>query len=148
LLQLIRGDQLSPKELENYIELREANSPEVGGWSSKDLTQHWHARPRQVFLGRNQQNEWLGAILSQYNGEATEVLYLETLPGHRRQGVMTRLFELFLKDVERGSVWLEVNEHNRAALALYKKMGFQKVGERPNYYGDGGAAILLTRIHG
>ncbi len=37
---------------------------------------------------------------------------------------------------------LEVRESNKAALSLYKKLGFNNVGKRPKYYGDEDAVIM------
>ncbi len=34
------------------------------------------------------------------------------------------------------SLFLEVDDTNQAALGLYRKLGFAKVGERPAYYTD------------
>lgn len=31
-------------------------------------------------------------------------------------------------------IFLEVREHNRSAIALYRKFGFQDIGRRPHYY--------------
>ena len=41
-------------------------------------------------------------------------------------------------------VWLEVHEMNKPAIKLYQDLGFITVGNRSNYYSDGGKAILLS----
>lgn len=42
---------------------------------------------------------------------------------------------------------LEVRPSNAAALALYKKRGFQVIGIRPRYYSDSGEdALVMTRL--
>jgi len=38
---------------------------------------------------------------------------------------------------------LEVRQSNKAGIALYKKMGFQIIGHRPNYYSDTGENAIL-----
>ena len=46
------------------------------------------------------------------------------------------------------SVFLEVDETNKPAIALYKKLGFFQVGGRPDYYQDRSArksAALVMR---
>ena len=42
-------------------------------------------------------------------------------------------------------VLLEVRADNAAALALYEKRGFVRIAERPRYYSDGVAALILRR---
>jgi ribosomal-protein-alanine N-acetyltransferase len=47
------------------------------------------------------------------------------------------------------AVFLEVDEHNKAAIRLYDRAGFHEISRRPNYYpGPGGhavAALVLRR---
>lgn len=65
----------------------------------------------------------------------------------RRKGVATAL----VTEVENlafaaggGTAYLEVNETNAAAIALYRKLGFEVYGRRPRYYGEN-AAVLMKR---
>ena len=43
-------------------------------------------------------------------------------------------------------MFLEVNEHNVGAIALYTKFGFEKIGERKNYYKSGNAIIMSLKL--
>ncbi len=40
---------------------------------------------------------------------------------------------------------LEVREDNARAIALYEGMAFERISERPRYYPDGAAAIIMRR---
>jgi len=40
---------------------------------------------------------------------------------------------------------LEVCEHNKSALQLYRKAGFSQCGTKPHYYEDGCNALLLEK---
>ncbi len=42
-------------------------------------------------------------------------------------------------------VLLEVNEHNAAALALYRKHAFEMAGKRPKFYNNTDAALLMRK---
>ncbi|MNT67897.1 ribosomal-protein-alanine N-acetyltransferase [compost metagenome] len=47
------------------------------------------------------------------------------------------------------AMFLEVDDGNEAALGLYRKLGFQKAGERPAYYTDASgrrsSALVMRR---
>jgi len=46
-------------------------------------------------------------------------------------------------------ITLEVRAGNEAAMALYEKMGFRKVGTRPGYYAKGSEdAVLMDKVLG
>ena len=72
--------------------------------------------------------------------EVDDVFTAET---QRRQGVAKMILQFLLSSLNsKEFVWLEVHKGNRAARKLYHSLGFVEVGERANYYPDGGAAIL------
>lgn len=55
------------------------------------------------------------------------------------------------ESISRGVKWstLEVNEKNKAAIALYEKFGFKKVGTRKKYYNgtDDGHVMWVGKIY-
>ena len=70
-------------------------------------------------------------------------------PGWRRQGLGARLIgEAVWGREQEGFRWvgLEVRRSNRAARALYRKLGFVEVGVRKNYYvQEGEDAVLMAK---
>jgi ribosomal-protein-alanine N-acetyltransferase len=106
--------------------------------------QGWQAeldRPNAVFLvGREQRAFgliWLA-------GDVAELASLCVHPNARRTGVATRLFQtLAAEATARGAreVWLEVRADNAAAIALYKRFGFNQTRTRKAYYRDGTDAV-------
>lgn len=55
----------------------------------------------------------------------------------KRRGVASELLRFLLRTArERGidSIYLEVRQSNAAAIGLYEKFGFRKVGQRKGYY--------------
>jgi ribosomal-protein-alanine N-acetyltransferase len=88
-------------------------------------------------------------ILRIVAGEA-EILTIAVAPKFRRCGYGRMLMEEATRRVyrERGqSLFLEVDETNRAAVSLYNKLGFSTVGKRPRYYegasGSSGTALVM-----
>lgn len=70
-------------------------------------------------------------------------------PNERKKGVGTALLERVFslaRDEGLSFVTLEVRVSNSAAISLYKKLGFNKEGVRPNFYrGPDEDALILTK---
>lgn len=78
--------------------------------------------------------------------DETEILNVETLPSHRRQGLARSLLvDAFdwARQNNRQAVWLEVRVGNAAAITLYEKAGFIPVRLRKRYYADGEDALVM-----
>ena len=72
-------------------------------------------------------------------------------PDCRRQGIADRLLDVFCRFGEEKLAFLtlEVRPSNGAAVALYRKHGFQEAGRRRDYYENPQEdALLLTRQFG
>ncbi|OHV73193.1 GNAT family N-acetyltransferase [Ensifer sp. LCM 4579] len=93
-----------------------------------------------------------GFVLSRAAAGEAEILTIGVDPRFARSGLGWRLMqavtrEALVKGAE--AIFLEVDETNEAAIGLYRKLGFSKVGERRAYYqGAGGArtAALVMRL--
>ncbi len=72
-------------------------------------------------------------VANSIQGEC-EILTLGVLKENQNQGVALELFKLLLGSPDVKTIFLEVNVNNRAAISLYKKIGFQKVSIRQKYY--------------
>jgi [ribosomal protein S18]-alanine N-acetyltransferase len=78
-----------------------------------------------------------GFVLSRIAGEEAEILSIAVEPAARRSGTATVLLGRHLSRLARAGVrelFLEVDENNVAALALYRRYGFVQVGTRESYY--------------
>jgi ribosomal-protein-alanine acetyltransferase len=73
------------------------------------------------------------------------ILTLDVSLSHRRKGVGIKLLQEMEKIFRSKQVKvsrLEVREDNVAALNLYQKLGYRKVGRLRHYYGDAHGIIL------
>lgn len=90
-----------------------------------------------------------GFALSRLVAGEAEILTIAVDPAWRRHGVGKDLLRAHLAEVARAgaaTIFLEVDASNVAALALYARFGFVKVGERAGYYrrADGKPATALV----
>ena len=87
-----------------------------------------------------------GYVAVSVAGDVAELQRIAVDPGHRRDGVATRLLDEVVRlaradGAER--LLLEVREDNAAALAFYRAAGFAELARRPGYYRDGATAVVL-----
>lgn len=93
----------------------------------------------------------VGFVLVRVAADEAEILTIAVAASHRRRGVGRALIEEAMRRLYRDRVaclFLEVDAGNAAALALYHRLRFEKVGERKGYYAHGtvpGATALVMR---
>ena len=75
-----------------------------------------------------------------------DVMNVAVSPALRRRGIARALFaELERRLPEIEELFLEVRASNSGAIALYRTLGFEQVGRRPNYYLDPSEDALILR---
>lgn len=93
-----------------------------------------------------------GFVLSRAVAGEAEILTIGVEPRYARSGLGWRLMQAAMREaLAKGSeaLFLEVDETNQAAIGLYRKLGFNKVGERRAYYQDKAGqrtAALVMRL--
>jgi [ribosomal protein S18]-alanine N-acetyltransferase len=86
-----------------------------------------------LFRGR----ELIGFALSRIGADESELLTICLDPAERGQGRSHLLLQAHLAGLWRrgvAHVFLEVEDANQPAIALYRRRGFTQVGERQGYY--------------
>ena len=89
-----------------------------------------------------------GFVLARLAAGEAEILSISVARTKRGLGLGRALMDaalLHLHAERTESVFLEVDENNRWAIALYRRLGFRQVGSRPEYYrteGGGGALVM------
>jgi ribosomal-protein-alanine N-acetyltransferase len=89
----------------------------------------------------------VGFILSRLAADEAEILSVAIAPARRGRGLSRPLLNLHMRRLAglgARQVFLEVDNHNTPARALYKRAGFYEVGQRQGYY-TGAAALVLRR---
>jgi ribosomal-protein-alanine N-acetyltransferase len=75
-----------------------------------------------------------------------EILNVAVHPEMRRAGIAS---ELIRAEIQRwpGTHFLEVRESNVPARQLYRRLGFEETGSRPDYYDTPPESAIVMRIH-
>lgn len=103
-------------------------------WSEKSFREEAENNIARYFVAKED-----GKIIG-YGGfwctvDEGQITNIAVLPQYRKRGIASRLLESIIaeaKEFER--LVLEVRESNSAAIALYEKFEFKKVGMRKNFY--------------
>lgn len=136
------------KDIETLCEMESQDDPEDLQWSKTSLEQSFDNKSYACYILKSKEKP-LGYISVIDLGEEIEILRVVVLKTARLQGVGQKLisyiFELGKKQNAK-EILLEVNDHNYPALSLYQKMGFEKVGERKQYYSERENAILMKKF--
>jgi len=89
-----------------------------------------------------------GYALVLFTGDRAYLAELAVAPTRRREGRASRLLTAVLARLDGdgfSALALSVHADNDAARRLYERFEFEPVGREPNYYDDGGDAILMSR---
>ncbi len=121
------------------------------GWSVPEI-EAMLADPAVTGLGIGRGRALEGFVLSRRAADEAEILTIAVAAGARRSGLGQALLLAHLAQLARAGVralFLEVDEGNAAARALYDRLGFHQVGRRNAYYprsdGSRAAALVLRR---
>lgn len=120
------------------------------GWSTHeiedllrdDTVSIWIARRE----GRPREHPRGFVILRRVGTLEAEIVSVGAHPDHRREGAGGLLMRHAVRECQHDRIpelFLEVDETNRAATALYERMGFRTVGRREAYYADRTAALTM-----
>lgn len=94
----------------------------------------------------------VGFVLARLAAGEAEILTVAVARSHRRFGLGWKLMDAVLRELHAAraeALFLEVDEANAPAIALYRRLGFREVAKRPAYYSDSegrkSAALVMRR---
>ncbi|TBW36476.1 GNAT family N-acetyltransferase [Siculibacillus lacustris] len=151
---LVVTDEAWAEDTRRLAEIHAAAFPGAA-WSAEDLSALLREEPVFGLVARRANvfgtRAPVGFVLARAVAGEAEILTVAVDPAHRRRGVARGLMEQVLRRLYRErieAVFLEVDAGNVAAVALYRRLAFAKVGERRGYYAQGsvpGATALVMR---
>lgn len=99
-----------------------------------------------VFVyGAKADNRLVGFILIMDMIDVLEVIRIAIKKEYRRQGMGEDILREFISDSDK-DIFLEVRTSNEKAIKLYKKIGFELLNIRKNYYKDTNESALIFRF--
>ncbi len=102
------------------------------------------SKPSGICLAATAGDELVGYLVCSRYDQVWHLMNVAVAPERRRAGIAT---ELIARLVEEGGgtlpFTLEVRVSNRAAIAMYERLGFRSAGVRPRYYQDNGEDALI-----
>jgi ribosomal protein S18 acetylase RimI-like enzyme len=128
-----------PEDIDR-IQVIQATAPEASQWTREDyLNYDCHVALVNGAVA--------GFLVSRRIDETErEILNVAVHPEMRRAGIAS---ELIRAEVRRwpGTHFLEVRESNVPARQLYRRLGFEETGSRPDYYDTPPESAIVMRIH-
>lgn len=118
-------------------------------WSRKIFEQSLAEEKTTALAARREDGKILGYIIFTAVLDEGGVDNIAVLPQARRQGIASALLGAFRRcGQERGliSLFLEVRPSNEGAAALYRKLGYQEVGRRKDYYLDPKEDAIIMKL--
>ncbi len=128
-------------ELEQATYQGSAHTP----WSRAMFASELSQATRSWWIAHDQ-GKVIGFAGGQLAGADFEITEVVVSVGRRREGIASKLIARVAYDGQTfnaSTISLEVEEGNSPARCLYERLGFAKVGRRPNYYGAGEAALIM-----
>lgn len=126
----------------------EQTQPTSACWGPSGISSELQNKVSRI-LCAEKEGQTVGFICARAVAEVAEILNFAVLSVCVRQGIGQALLQRMVADLYRSGVTeitLEVNEHNQAALALYKKTGFAEIGRRKKFYNNQDDALLLKKL--
>ena len=116
-------------------------------WSEKSVASELN-NPLSLWLVAVDGERVAGYVGSQTVMEESDMMNVAVHPDYRKQGIATALIVGLVEELrKRGShsLTLEVRASNETAISVYKKLDFQEVGRRKNYYRNPREDALILR---
>ncbi|MBE5732284.1 MAG: ribosomal-protein-alanine N-acetyltransferase [Clostridiales bacterium] len=117
-------------------------------WSESTLLESF-GQDSYVFVKAEEDGNLLGYGSVQIVLDEGNINNIAVDENFRNKGIASGILNNIISHCKERRVsimFLEVNEHNKSAIALYTKFGFEKIGERKNYYKSGNAIIMSLKL--
>lgn len=140
--------KIVPMEKEHVLGIKEIDdlcfeSP----WSLKSFESEF-SNPLAVYFVALKDDKVIGYCGYWWVFDEGQITNIAVHPDFRKMGIASALMDEMVKKCSVTDVYsltLEVRVSNNAAISLYEKYGFKRVGLRPKYYDNKEDAVLMTK---
>lgn len=87
-----------------------------------------------------------GVLVYQFIYDRIEIDYIIVRDEERRRGIATDMIKYLIKNMTVNNITLEVKADNYGAIELYRKLGFETVAIRKNYYKDVDGLLMMKKL--
>jgi [ribosomal protein S18]-alanine N-acetyltransferase len=148
---------LKPELLHHIRPMGEEDMAAISAIEAVTFPDPW---PRSALAHEALQNSYCSASVIEQDGEVAgyafcwvvfeqaHLINIAIAPGRRGEGFGEALLVHVLRQARAQgaeAMHLEVREANEAAIGLYIKYGFEILGRKDKYYGDGAAALMMHK---
>jgi len=140
---------IEPFSIKHIEDVTSIHSQVLDGWSMKGLIGDLANDSTESYVAMYEGKAV--AFCSFIATEDAELVFVCTHPLYRQQGIGHKLLSESIKALPTSvnSIVLEVRSKNEPAINLYKKMGFETLGKRRNFYSfPEDDAIVMELIKG
>ena len=141
--------EMSLDDLDDVMEIERLSF--VSPWT-KRLFEEALISPISPSLVMKKDTETIGYIVLYSVVDEAHILNIAIHPSFRVKGCASSLIQYVLDYFEKKGVhkfFLEVREGNLAAIGLYQRFGFEKIGKRKKYYAETNedALVMCLSVH-
>ena len=119
-------------------------------WNDSQWISFIESYPNNAYVQLLYQGHHLNSFALYLRNEIEQSIHLlkvVTHPLERGKGIATGFLEDAFKFIgEGGKVFLEVSIHNKNAISVYKKLGFETTREMKRFYSDGSDALEMLKV--
>ena len=116
-------------------------------WSLKAFESELE-NPIAFYFGAIAEGEVIGYCGYWWTFGEAQITNVAVAPEFRQKGIASSLMDEMInhcREMDVFSITLEVRVSNNAAISMYEKYGFERVGLRPKYYNNKEDALLMTK---
>ncbi len=132
----------------DYENLKENLVSEFDDFWTPEILKSELIQKNRHYLIAKYENEIVGFAGFLISFPEIELMNIVIKKSERNKGIGTLLLEKIIEistNQQFEKILLEVNEKNKAAIHLYEKFGFTKIGMRKQYYNALENAIILSK---